>query len=306
MAKFSDYLRAVYDRQSVVCEGKDDPAPTTEYTKLAVVKKEKVCRAEADKLTRETLHGGIDEIMNRKEEVKMKDILKPGQDQKAVKLLLVEGAPGVGKSTFALQICRRWDEIEAIRKFSAVILLRLREKAVQEAKCLDDLIHHDNGSIQQAVVEEITSSGGENILLVLDGFDEVPADVRKAFFLAKLIQGRELPKATVIVTSRPSARADLPSKPDKHIEIVGFTSEQIDNYSSSVFGSEPDVLENFRKYTNTNPSRKSMMYIPLNSAIVAEVYQENIKAGRPIPQTMTQLYTELTLTRLERSDSNCS
>ncbi len=33
---------------------------------------------------------------------------------------------------------------------------------------------------------------------------------------------------------------------------------------------------------------------------MAEVYQSSRTAGRPIPQTMTQLYTELTLTRLER------
>jgi len=43
-----------------------------------------------------------------------------------------------------------------------------------------------------------------------------------------------------------------------------------------------------------------MMYIPLYSAIVIEIYQENRTAGRPIPQTMTQLYTELTLTLIRR------
>lgn len=42
------------------------------------------------------------------------------------------------------------------------------------------------------------------------------------------------------------------------------------------------------------------MYIPLNAAIVAEVYRNNRKTGLPIPKTLTQVYTQLCLTLLQR------
>ena len=42
------------------------------------------------------------------------------------------------------------------------------------------------------------------------------------------------------------------------------------------------------------------MYIPLNSAIVLEIYKANRAIGKPIPCSMTQLYTELCLVLLRK------
>ncbi len=300
MANFVDYLDAVYKKMAV--DSKGGPALSTQYTNLAVIKKGKVTRAEADRFTKASLHGGIDEIVKKKERIELKDIFKPEANQTEVNFVLVEGAPGVGKSTFALELCRRRHKIERMNAFSVVVLLTLREKEVQEAKSLADLIYHDNPRIQQAVVDEISLSGGEGTLLVLDGFDEIPAHLRKSSFLAQVIRGKQLPKAAILVTSRPSARADLLSlgAPHKHVEVLGFTDELIYEYACSIFGSDSSILADFLKYISTNPSIKSMIYVPLNCAIVVEIYRETRQAGKLIPQTMTQLYSEVVLTRMWR------
>ena len=47
-----------------------------------------------------------------------------------VRFILVEGPPGIGKSTFAWEVCRRWDEIESLTDYHTVLLLKLREKWV--------------------------------------------------------------------------------------------------------------------------------------------------------------------------------
>ena len=67
------------------------------------MKKEKVSRAQADNFTRLTLQGDIDQILQDKEPIEMDDILRA--DDK-VRLVVVEGAPGVGKSTLAWELCR--------------------------------------------------------------------------------------------------------------------------------------------------------------------------------------------------------
>ncbi len=301
MKLFTESLTAEYERLSAACEEKLYPTPTAEYTNLAVIKKELMSRTIADMFTRSTLHGGLDEIMREKMPVNLEDVFKVDDRQQAVNYVLVEGAPGVGKSTFALELCRRWHSIELMKRFTAVVLLRLRERRVQEAKSEADLLYHEDDEIKNNVVKLVCSSSGKNLLLVLDGFDELPSRLQRTSFIAKVIRGRCLRKATILVTSRPSARDSLLSlrpHPDKHIEVLGFTSVLVDQYANSVYGEESQLLADFHTYVNTNPAIKSMMYIPLNSAIVVEIYREYRKEGRPIPQTMTQVYTELTLIRI--------
>ena len=64
----------------------------------SIVKKEKVSKAQADTFTRLTLQRDIDRILQEKEPIEMDDILKANDE---VHLVVVEGAPGIGKSTLA-------------------------------------------------------------------------------------------------------------------------------------------------------------------------------------------------------------
>lgn len=301
ISHYADYLKAIYKAQPVAPDipgcCKWPPTPSTKYINLAVVKKSHAILKEADKCTKETL---CDPVLKVKESISLEDVLKP-EGETEVRVVVVEGAPGVGKSMFAWELCRRWDEIEAMKKYSVVVLLRLRDKQVQEAKTVGDLFYHDNSKIQRDVVEVITSTGGENVLLVLDGVDEVSTSFWNSSILMQVVQWR-LPKATVLLTGRPTDNllSVCRALSHKYIEILGFTRKQIEEYAQSVFISDPSLLEDFLKYLSLNPSINSMMYIPLYSAIVIEIYQQNRKAGKPIPQTMTQLYTELTLTLIRR------
>ena len=119
-----------------------------------------------------------------------------------------------------------------------------------------------------------------------------------------------MPKSTVLVTSRPSASVQLfrSCRPriNKHIEILGFTQESVEAYACSVFSSEPEKLEKFKSYISVskNPAINSLMYIPLNAAIVVEIYSSS-KSDSILPHTMTELYTQICLTILNRhlSDS---
>ena len=223
----------------------------------------------------------------------MEDILKPLKGQSKVSCVLVEGPPGVGKSTFAWQLCQRWDDIPDLKKFSLVVLLRLRDKRVQEAKDIADLFFHDDASLQQAVAKEVCSRNGEGVLLILDGFDELPASLRKRSFLVNIIKGSCIPGCTVVVTSRPSATADLlgSCRVDKHIEVLGFTQKEIEEYASIAFASEPQLVDDFHRYRKINPAIKSMMYIPLNTVIVADVFLT--ARGKLVSHTTTQLYVEM-------------
>ena len=117
------------------------------------------------------------------------------------------------------------------------------------------------------------------MLFVLDGFDELPAKLRDNSFIVELIQGKHLPACTVVVTSRPAATADFliscKAQINKHIEVLGFTHERIKQYAKSILSDHPDMLKDFFQYISNNPAIHGMMYIPLNSAIVLEIYPAN-------------------------------
>jgi len=86
----------------------------------------------------------------------------------------------------------------------------------------------------------------------------------------------------------------------KHIEIIGFTEKDRVKYAESVFRSQPDMLVQFLKYSFSNPTIKTMMYIPLVCAIVAQIYKEYGGARKLIPRTMAQVYTALCHSPLRR------
>ena len=275
------------------------------YVKLALVKRERVTRTEADKFTRLTFETDfVDRILRVKEEIKMDDILK-GEN---TRLVVVEGAPGIGKSTLAWELCRQWPTVESLQRFSLVVLLKLRESKIQAAKSISDLFPWgDDLDKSRLVAEKVKRRNGKGVLFVFDGFDELPADLRESMdtsAVMKVIKGTFLPHSTIVMTSRSSATADLQpflnSLFTKHIEVVGFAETEIQTYTEKIFGSGSDILASFNAYLSANPVVKGMMYNPLNCAIILEVYQATGESGRPIPHTQTQLYTEMTLWRLSR------
>ena len=275
------------------------PTPSTTYIRLALVKKEEVSRGEADHFTRLTLQGEIDTILKAKQPITMEDVLKDND----TRLVVVKGAPGIGKSTLAWELCRQWPTLESLKRFSLVVLLRLREEGVQTATAISDLLYHRNTELCRCVGEEVERREGEGVLLVFDGFDEFPAELRRKSLVAEVISGSYLPKATVLVTSRPSATVEPLSvcraHVGKHIEVVGFSGKEMQEYAKSIFGSESH-LNTFLTYMTVNPVVRGMMYNPLNFGMVVEVYRNSSLSHRPIPHTQTQLYTELSLCLLSR------
>ncbi len=66
-------------------------------------KKDQRCR---DDFIGHRLHGNIKEILKDREEIFVDQILESDNEQGDIKLVLMEGAPGIGKSTFSFELCR--------------------------------------------------------------------------------------------------------------------------------------------------------------------------------------------------------
>ena len=176
-------------------------------------------------------------------------------------------------------------------------MLPLRDPDIQNTSSLEDLFPHDHKPFQKEVAVAVEKEGGQGVLLLLDGFDELPAIKRRESSLwMRLITGRLLRLSTVMFTGRswvikPLLAPKNVLRISQHVEIVGFTSDNINEYINKAF-SDATGESKFCDYLSTCPHIRSTMYVPLNCAVVVEVYRSS-RSKHSIPKTMTQLYTAL-------------
>ena len=246
------------------------------------------------KTTPETVKNGDSPSSNKDKSqiVALDDILKPDKEGKPVQLILIEGTSGIGKTTLAWQLCHKWakEQLDSLKGYDLVILVRLRKKRAQKATKLEHLLPYDNTTDMEDLKAAI--GNGERVLIVCDGFDELPHHQQNNPFYVRLFSGELLPAATVIVTTHLSTinvfKKVIAQNIDRELEIIGFTEKGILEFAKSIF--HLAVLDGFMTYIQNNPPIYSMILIPLSAVIVAKIYEESYKTHTPFPNTTSELF----------------
>ena len=187
-------------------------------------------------------------------------------------VILIQGSPGCGKTTLANKICIEWAKGNLVQHYTLVILLNLRDVTISEIESIDEMVECTMGDeFVSEVVQDITCIEGKNILLLLEGWDELPEEkqLNKSFF-AKMIAGKILKKGDVLITSRPSSIGSIRKQfITRNIAILGFSEDQIEQYVDQCFVNSSHGLKDTTKYRfmaqlNSNPLLKSLAYVPVN------------------------------------------
>ena len=302
--KYAFYLKSVYTKQKLPMYDKLPQIKVKKYIELTFIRKDDITPKEADKFTRATIHGDLHEITRKKQAMTFHQIAQL-EDGSHPKCILIEGAPGIGKSTFSWKLCRKWGKRKILQHYKVLVMLRLRDNRVRHAKDILHLFRHPDKDTREAAVKEISERRGEGLLLLLDGFDELPSSLRlEDSLFMRIIRGLEVPEATVMITSRPSASsyllANCRDHISQHIEIIGFTQENVQSYLKRASEGDPSLHTGLKDYLSCYPHMQSMMYVPLNCAIVTEVYKNNSSKDKFIPKTMSDLYSSLVRSLLLR------
>ena len=163
------------------------PSPTKKIFRLAMIQRERVQRGHIeDRFVRMTISGRVDEILHAKSPVELEHIFR--NTLHGSEIILIEGAPGSGKSTLTIHICQRWGKGELFQQFTVVILVQLRDPAVQRAQTIADLLPVENDTVAQELATELIATNGRGVLWVLDGWDELPTHLQQDSIFRNLMR----------------------------------------------------------------------------------------------------------------------
>ena len=121
---------------------------------------------------------------------------------KPAKGILVEGAAGVGKTTFAWKCCQKWANGELLQDWSVVIFVQLCNQRVREAKLLSDFIYYPEQAVREKICQDLVNLKGRKVLFVVDSFDQVNEQQMDGTVFQQLVDKNLLPNATLMVLSR--------------------------------------------------------------------------------------------------------
>ncbi|XP_022801130.1 protein NLRC3-like [Stylophora pistillata] len=227
--------------------------------------------------------------------VDMSSILDPYEECSAPRTVLIEGEPGMGKTT----LCKKYVYDWATRKqepqscgltaFKAVLFLKCRDIHSDVWEAVEDqLLPRDIDEEVKQQFFQFTRENQSSILLILDGLDELPSGKLPMF--SELIEGRVLPRCHIVATARQEAGKEVRKYCDTLLEIEGFTQIHVDEFVIKYFKDRPGLatklLERMRRETNLT----EMAANPLNTALLCLLCEE---FDGTLPENRAQLYLDI-------------
>ena len=291
MDLYAAFLKEKYQGLGISPDSEWPPSVGNQYIRLALIEHE--CRLPNENSTREIqedlLRGRVDKVEGNKKAINISGIFA-GPKQEGIGLrVLVDGAPGVGKTTLCRKISKDWACNGILSEYKLALLLNLRERQIAKAMSIRDFFYTDDTELQEEVVRQVSKVFGAGVLFIFDGFDELSEEERtdKSLFL-DIIKGGILHRCAVLVTSRPYASDNLQCLRSivRHIEVLGFAEQQIRECIISTISDESRI-EVFLNILKQRVDIISLCYIPLNCAILLYVYQQQ---AYELPDTLTKLF----------------
>ena len=147
-----------------------------------------------------------------------------------------------------------------------------------------------------ACAQYLFADDGRNLILLLDGYNEYPEQLRKHSLIASILNRRILPLCGLVVSSRPHVSVYLCEQATIKVDILGFTETERENYIKQALPDQPHEIKEITQYLHQHPSVDSICFIPFNMVVLLYLY----KLGIALPRNSTQLYHHFICSTISR------
>ena len=89
--------------------------------------------------------------------------------------ILIEGAPGIGKTVLTKEIAYQWAKNELLKSKKLVLLVFLRECHLTQLRSIRGLLQNafESSKISTCLSEYLLHTDGEDMVIIFDGYDEL-------------------------------------------------------------------------------------------------------------------------------------
>ena len=228
-----------------------------------------------------------------RDEVGMYDIFVAPDDV----TVLVEGSPGIGKTTFCLKIAYDWasgkiPKNNSFPEFQIVLLLKCRDIGGDVLEAINEQLLPENEEIRKELIGYIKEFHYHGkVLLILDGLDELPEKFKCV--VDELLRKKILPFCYVLATSRQERGIEIRQKVDFDVllQIEGYTNADAFEYIRKHFnhlGREHlSKGERLIKAIQENSFLHALPNNPLNLLLLCVVFED---FEGELPSRRTDLY----------------
>ncbi|KAM6408009.1 NACHT, LRR and PYD domains-containing protein 3-like [Rhynochetos jubatus] len=216
-------------------------------------------------------------------------LFKPGEDGQPPQVVVLVGAPGMGKTMTVRKVMVEWVEGNLDAQFDYVFCIDCKGLAHTEEVSVAELV-------SKCCPHRQTPAGkildDQKILFIFDGFealgfssdqskDELSSDPREvkplATTLRSLLKKTVLPESSLLITTRPTALQSLERclEGEYYAEILGFSAARRKEYFRRFFENDNKADMAFR-FARGNEILYSLCVIPVMSWTVCTILKQEL------------------------------